>query len=121
MPEEQLQPTPTATPSESQSPTTPETTEPQPAQNASYGLQVFLGILSSWLALPGGAGVIVGIFAAAKAPSALILAGVSLIPLGLGTMIIRGRRTRGPGLGVGFLIGLALMGLAFGLCFASFK
>jgi hypothetical protein len=121
MPEEQLPPTPAAPSSEPQSPITSETLETQPAQNASYGIQVFLGILSSWLTLPGGIGVVVGLLAAFKAPAALLLAGVSLIPLGLGTILVRGRSTRGPGLGVGFLIGLALMGLALGLCFAAFR
>jgi hypothetical protein len=121
MPEDQPQIPPAARPSEPQSTTTPETTEAQPVKKATYGGQVFLGILSCWLLLPGTVGLVVGIGGALTAPPFILLAGVSLIPLGLGAAVIAGRRKLGPGLGVGFLIGLALLGLAIGLCFASFR
>ena len=121
MPEDQPQLPPAAQPSEPPNPVTPETTETQPVKEASYGAQVFLGIISAWLLLPGVVGFVAGMVVAFKAPQAIMLAGVSLVPLGLCAMVIARRRSRGPGLGVGVAIGLALLGLAFGLCFASFR
>lgn len=121
MPEDQPQLTPAAEPSEPQSPTTPETTETQPVKKASYGAQVFLGIVLAWLLLPGAVGFVLGGAATFKNPPFMLLAGVSLLPLCLGALVLVRRRKCGPGLGVGFLIGLALLGLVLGLCFASFR
>jgi hypothetical protein len=82
---------------------------------------MFLGIVSSWLLLPGIVGLVLAGGIAAKAPAAGPLMALALIPIGLGVLVLVRRHKRGRGLGLGFVIGLLLFGLAAGLCVSSFK
>jgi hypothetical protein len=104
-------------PAEPESSATPITTETQPANQSSYRTQMLLGILSCWLLLPGIAGFVITGISAITDSSLLIPMVLSLIPIGLGVLVVVRRRKRGPGLGVGFLTGLLLIGLGAGLCF----
>jgi hypothetical protein len=116
MPEDQPQMPPADQPSEPQSTTTPAATEAQPAKQASNGAQILLGIVSCWLLLAGIAWFVVIGGLAAQAPAAGLQLALALIPIGLGVWVLVRRHKRGPGLGVGFLIGLVLIALGAGLC-----
>jgi hypothetical protein len=116
MPEDQPQMPAPEQPSEPQSNTTPAVTEPQPAAKSSFGVQMLLGVGASLLLLVGIGSLIV--LFSLHPPGFLPNLVWPLIPTGLGALLLVRRAKRGPGLWVGFLLGLGIVGLAAGICFS---
>ena len=98
---------------------TPVVTEAQPVERSSFGVQMLLGIVAFLLLLAGigGFAIIVGL----HAPGYGAMAAMSLIPAALGIWVLVARFKRGPGLWVGFLVGLGILALAGGICASMLK
>ncbi len=117
MPDNQPEMASAQQPPQPQSAPPPAPTTPAPAPKASYVAQLLLGVLAFFLLLIGIGGFVLFL---AIGPRNLVDAAVSvvalLIPIGLGVWIPIRRWRRGPGVLVGFLIGLGVSALAFGIC-----
>jgi hypothetical protein len=117
MPEDQPQIPAQQQPPELQSNITPAGTQPPPVGKSSYGAQLVLG-LGSFVLLGVGIGSLL-LLGGLRPPGYLPWLVLPLSVIGLGVYVLVRRAGCGPGLWVGFLIGLGLVGLAFGLCFAG--
>lgn len=119
MPENQSQTPHEEQPPELQSNIAPPLTQPQPPGNAPFGVQLLLG-LAAFVLLLLGIGVLLGL-AGGRPPGYQFWLALPLCMLALGVWILVRRTGCGPGLWTGFLIGLGLVALAFGLCLAAFS
>jgi hypothetical protein len=114
MPENQPQIPAPEQPLAPQSNTTPAVTEAPPAAKSSFGVQMLLG-LGAFLLLLVGIGSLI-ILISLRPRGFLPNLVWPLIPTALGVFLLVRRARRGPGLWVGFLLGLGIVGLAAGIC-----
>ena len=97
-------------------------TEPQPAKQAPYGVQMLLGAASFLLLLVGIGWLVLALALMRQNPLYLGLnISLSLIPTGLGVLLLVRRSRRGRGLAVGFLLSLGILALAAGICVAILR
>jgi hypothetical protein len=106
-------------PAEPQNKATPVTPETRPVGHASFGFQLFMGLVSSGLLSLGIAWLLLMVALTKQSlRNAGMLMALSVIPLGLGVLVFVLRRKHGSGLVVGLLIGLGFFALAAGICFS---